>query len=123
MSTKKLQILGNLGNKIYTQNDEPVDAVDGSLWIDLDESIGGSSGKSGGYYIPSILQVDENTIEISFTATEDGMVAIPSMTIEIPSGQNGDTPQKGVDYWTDADKTEIIESVLSMLPNGDEVAY
>ena len=35
MKTKKLQILGNLGNKIYTQNEEPIGAADGSLWIDL----------------------------------------------------------------------------------------
>lgn len=39
MATKKIQILGSLGDKIYKQNDEPVDAPDGSLWIDLDENI------------------------------------------------------------------------------------
>ena len=27
----------SLGNKIYTQNEEPVDAADGALWVDLDE--------------------------------------------------------------------------------------
>lgn len=36
MSTKQLQILGSLGNNFYAQNDEPTDAVDGSLWVDLD---------------------------------------------------------------------------------------
>ena len=36
MQTKKLQILGSLGNKIYTQNEEPTNAPEGSLWIDLD---------------------------------------------------------------------------------------
>ena len=46
MATKKLQILGSLGNKIYTQNDEPTDAPDGALWVDLDET--GSTGASGG---------------------------------------------------------------------------
>ena len=38
MSTKKLQILGSLGEKIYKQNEEPVDAEIGAIWIDLDES-------------------------------------------------------------------------------------
>lgn len=38
MSTKKIQILGNLGEKIYKQNEEPIDAPDGTLWIDMDES-------------------------------------------------------------------------------------
>lgn len=38
MSTKKIQIVsGSLGTSIYTQNEEPVDATDGSLWVDLDE--------------------------------------------------------------------------------------
>lgn len=27
----------SIGNKIYTQNEEPVDAADGALWVDLDE--------------------------------------------------------------------------------------
>lgn len=37
MSTKKLQIIGGLGNKVYVQNEEPTDAADGALWLDLDE--------------------------------------------------------------------------------------
>ena len=36
MSTKKLQVLGSFGNKVYTQNEEPTDAVDGSVWITMD---------------------------------------------------------------------------------------
>lgn len=36
---------------------------------------------------------------------------------------SGKTPEKGVDYWTDADKQEIINSVLAELPNGEEVNY
>lgn len=45
MSTKILQILeGTLGNKIYTQPDEPIDAPDGSIWVDTDEETQGGSG-------------------------------------------------------------------------------
>lgn len=32
-------------------------------------------------------------------------------------------PQRGVDYWTEADKKAIVAEVLEALPNGDEVAY
>ena len=32
------------------------------------------------------------------------------------SGEKGDTPIKGVDYWTASDKTEIVNSVLQSLP-------
>ena len=39
------------------------------------------------------------------------------------NGQDGYTPQKGVDYYTEADKVEMVELVLEALPNGDEVSY
>ena len=43
--TKKLQIIGNLGNnKLFTQNEEPIDAPEGALWLDLDEAAQTLSG-------------------------------------------------------------------------------
>ena len=38
-------------------------------------------------------------------------------------GADGYTPEKGVDYWTEADKAEMVADVLAALPNGDEVSY
>ena len=38
-------------------------------------------------------------------------------------GTDGYTPVKGTDYWTDADKTEIVNAVLAALPDGTEVSY
>lgn len=38
-------------------------------------------------------------------------------------GANGYTPVKGTDYWTPADKTEIVNAVLAALPDGTEVSY
>lgn len=38
-------------------------------------------------------------------------------------GKDGYTPQKGVDYYTESDKAEIVTAVLESLPNGDEVSY
>ena len=38
-------------------------------------------------------------------------------------GTPGYTPQKGVDYYTEADKQEMVNLVLASLPNGDEVSY
>ena len=32
-------------------------------------------------------------------------------------GEKGDTPVKGVDYWTDADKQEIVDDVLDAIPD------
>ena len=31
-------------------------------------------------------------------------------------GAPGHTPQRGIDYWTDADKEEIINDILTTLP-------
>jgi hypothetical protein len=39
------------------------------------------------------------------------------------SGADGYTPQKGVDYYTDADKQEMVQAVLAALPDGDGVMY
>lgn len=43
-----------------------------------------------------------------------------------PAGKDGEpgyTPVKGTDYYTEADKTEMVNLVLAALPNGDEVSY
>ncbi|MBO5842562.1 MAG: hypothetical protein J6R46_06150 [Clostridia bacterium] len=39
------------------------------------------------------------------------------------NGEDGHTPEKGVDYYTEADKAEMVAAVLAAIPNGDEVAY
>lgn len=38
-------------------------------------------------------------------------------------GAAGHTPVKGTDYWTAADKQEIVNNVLAALPGGTEVSY
>lgn len=38
-------------------------------------------------------------------------------------GNDGHTPVKGKDYWTEADKQEIVNDVLAALPDGSEVSY
>ena len=39
------------------------------------------------------------------------------------AGTPGKTPVKGTDYWTEADKQEIVNSVIAALPDGTEVSY
>lgn len=38
-------------------------------------------------------------------------------------GTNGTTPVKGVDYYTDADKQEMVQLVLAAIPSAEEVNY
>lgn len=63
---------------------------------------------------PSIVvnMVDESP-EIS--------VSVQSSGPQGPAGANGYTPKRGIDYWTDADKAEIIAEAVAALPvyNGE----
>ena len=34
----------------------------------------------------------------------------------VGTGEDGKTPEKGTDYWTEADKAEIVNDVLDALP-------
>lgn len=38
-------------------------------------------------------------------------------------GKDGKTPVKGVDYYTESDKNEMVNLVLSALPSSEEVSY
>ena len=44
-------------------------------------------------------------------------------TGEKAAGEDGYTPRKGIDYYTEAETTEMVQRVLNALPNGDEVSY
>lgn len=37
--------------------------------------------------------------------------------------RNGKTPVRGVDYWTEADKTEIINDILEVIPRAEEASF
>ena len=39
------------------------------------------------------------------------------------AGADGHTPVKGTDYWTAADKAEIIQDILDVYPVAEEVGY
>lgn len=39
------------------------------------------------------------------------------------NGKDGYTPIKGTDYYTEADKQEMVQLVLNSLPNSNEVSY
>lgn len=43
----------------------------------------------GGYYTPTINQVDENTLEFTFTPSKSGMAEVSKLTVTIPAGADG----------------------------------
>lgn len=55
---------------------------------------------------------------------EQGIQGIQGIQgVQGEKGDKGDTPVKGVDYFTEAEKQEIVNDVLNALPDGDEVNY
>lgn len=56
---------------------------------------GGASGENGGYYTPVVSQLNENTMQISFTASKDGMAAVADQTITLPAGKDGEDGKDG----------------------------
>lgn len=66
-------LISNMPDKIYKQNEEPTDPVEGSLWIDMDEEGGGSSGSSG-VTEADLLALDEKIQTAQLTA-DNAMIA------------------------------------------------
>lgn len=82
----------------------------------------GNDGDDGGYYYPSVSQVSSGKIRINFTASDpENMPEASETEIILPKGDNGKTPIKGQDYYTEAEKTEMVSAVLAALPkyNGE----
>lgn len=80
-------------------------------------------GVVGGYYTPVVSQVDENTMQVSFTASGDAMPPVQSTEITLPAGrdgqdgaagQDGYTPQKNVDYFDGTDGQDGVSPTVSV---------
>lgn len=71
----------------------------------IPKAIDAVSGKDGGFYMPSLNIVDEDTISIGFQYYSSGtpMGVIPPKNIDLPAGKDGHTPQKNVDYFDGKD--------------------
>lgn len=66
------------------------------------------------------LRVADGYIQYSADggSTWQNLIAVADL-----KGAAGHTPVKGTDYWTAADKQEIVNSVIAALPDGTEVSY
>ena len=99
---------------------------------------GGGGGKNGGYYVPSVTQPTEDTMEVRYTPSDTSMPEVGSVIVALPQGEKGDTgpqgekgdtgadgytPVKGVDYFTADDKNELVQAVLAALPVAEEGSF
>lgn len=78
--------------------------------------------EDGGYYTPSVSEGGE----LRWIPSSTGMPAVAPANVRGPAGadgQDGHTPVKGVDYFTDADKNELVQAVLIALPAAEGGSY
>lgn len=72
----------------------------------------GTTGENGGYYTPSVTQIDESTMKISFSASKEGMDEVPDKDIVLPSGTNGKSAyQYAVEGGYTGTEEEFIEKL------------
>lgn len=85
---------------------------------------GGTPGTSAGFGTPTasatpLTSGEQPTVNIS--ASGPNTAKVFDFQFGIPAGADGKTPVKGVDYYTEADKEEIIEDVLANVPSSSDV--
>ena len=135
---------------IYVQSAEPTNAVEGDIWVDVDAeshldpeividstltksgqaadakvvgdaiaAIGnGQNGKDGNGIKSAVVNADY-TLTLNF---DDG-TSYTSQSIRGAAGKDGKTPVKGTDYFTVADKQELVNAVLASLPTWTGGSY
>jgi hypothetical protein len=86
---------------------------------------------SGVHYVEK-LKGKDGFSPVVITSKQDGTTTVTitdaegTKTATILDGEKGDkgyTPVKGTDYFTDADKTEIVAAVLAQVTDATEVEY
>lgn len=84
------------------------------------------AGEAAGFGAPtasatSLTSGEQPTVSVS--ASGPNTAKVFDFQFGIPAGADGKTPVKGVDYYTETDKEEMVQAVIAALPNGDEVSY
>lgn len=113
-------------------------SVDGAAIATVEDGTDGAPGKDGTDGKPGAAGADGVTPHIGdnghwyLGGTDTGKPSRGATGAPGKGGAKGDpgtpgaaghTPVKGTDYWTAADKQEIVNSVIAALPDGTEVSY
>ena len=88
-----------------------------------DTGVPGKDGKDGKNGITPTIGANGNWY---IGSTDTGKPSRGDKGEQGPQGErgaDGKTPIKGTDYWTEADKAEIVQSVIEELSDGTEVLY
>lgn len=85
----------------------------------------GSKGDPGVDGFSPIAKVETITNGATITITDKNGTTTATILngAKGDPGTNGTTPVKGVDYYTEADKQEMVQLVLAAIPSAEEVNY
>lgn len=74
----------------------------------------GAQGPAGGYYTPTFA-THGNVLEIGLVRSEPTMPMPETQFVEIPSGEDGYTPVKGEDYFTQEEVDQIVAEAVAQV--------
>ena len=85
----------------------------------------GTNGKPGVDGFSPIAKVETITNGATITITDKNGTTTATILngAKGEPGTNGTTPVKGVDYYTESDKQEMVQLVLAAIPSAEEVNY
>ena len=85
----------------------------------------GTQGKPGVDGFSPIAKVETITNGATITITDKNGTTTATILngAKGDPGTNGTTPVKGVDYYTEADKQEMVQLVLAAIPSAEGVNY
>ena len=85
----------------------------------------GTNGKPGVDGFSPIAKVETITNGATITITDKNGTTTATVLngAKGDPGTNGTTPVKGVDYYTESDKQEMVQLVLAAIPSAEEVNY
>ena len=85
----------------------------------------GTNGKPGVDGFSPIAKVETITNGATITITDKNGTTTATILngAKGDPGTNGTTPVKGVDYYTESDKQEMVQLVLAAIPSAEGVKY
>lgn len=114
--------------KLYDATGDMLTSPKFGIIVDKAVFNNGDNVEEGGEYPAIIYAVGIEKVEQTVTSTEDGGANIVTITLSDGSskgftfkngsrGSPGQTPVKGIDYYTQQDKSEMVDAVLDALPS------
>lgn len=116
--------IGNLENLNTKNKENLVEAIN-----EIFNNLGNGGTGQNGVGISKIEQTTTSTVSSGINVITVTLTDGRKYTFEVRNGAqgekgaNGKTPVRGTDYWTDTDKTDMLNDVLAALPTWNGGSY